>query len=376
MRQLNKQFNAVDLFCGAGGVSEALKSHFNILAAVEFDPIIAKTYEMNHGKDHLIVDDIRNISEEEWLKKASLKPRELDLLVATPPCQGFSRHSRIKAKDSKDERNLLILEVLKVVRLYHPKFIFFENVDNITNFEVFSCFISQLKNLDEHGYQINKEYPSYIVDYKVINAADFGVPQRRKRLILLAQRVDIFPVKHCDISVWPDTTEQMTLGQLLTKYPLKKLKAGETDPDDPLHTVRKLSEINLKRIANTPHDGGSRRDWPSELLLECHKRGNVGFGDVYGRMDRSSVAPTITTGCTSYSKGRFGHPTENRAISLREAALIQTFPVNYKFTGQLSDEPFKGSKEKIATQIGNAVPVKLAAVFIKKIAEKLKEELN
>ncbi|MBY0034272.1 MULTISPECIES: DNA cytosine methyltransferase [Bacillus] len=376
MMKLQKKFKAVDLFCGAGGVSEALKRNFEVRAAVEFDPVIAKTYALNHGDEHLIVDDIRNINEDVWMDKIRLKPKELDLLVATPPCQGFSKHARRKAKESKDERNQLILETLKVTKLFQPKYIFFENVDNITNFDVFHQFIHQLLNVNCDGYKLNEEEPSYLVDYKVINASDYGVPQRRKRLILLAQRADIFPIVDTELSIWPEKKEQITLGELLCEHSLSKLEAGETDPDDPLHTVRSLSDLNLKRIRNTPHDGGSRKDWPAELLLECHKKGNVGFGDVYGRMDRNAVAPTITTGCISYSKGRFGHPAEDRAISLREAALIQTFPIDYKFTGQLSDEPFKGSKEKMATQIGNAVPVKLAEAFLERIVNRLKEELN
>jgi DNA (cytosine-5)-methyltransferase 1 len=369
---------AIDIFCGAGGVSQALKSYFDIITAVEYDPIIAKTYELNHGSEHLIVEDIRKITKEDWLEKANLKEKQLDLLVSTPPCQGFSRHSRKKALDSKDERNNLILETTRIADIFHPKYIFFENVDNIVNYKVFHIFLKKLANLNRFGDKVNVSRPSYHINFKVVSVNKYGVPQKRRRLILLAKRIDTYPfiegvIKTSEsgvptielpLNIWPKEQPSPLLGSHLSQYTLNPISAGETDSSDPLHSCRNLSELNLKRIRSTPHDGGSRNSWPQHLLLDCHKKGNVSFGDVYGRMDRNDYAPTITCGCISYTKGRFGHPTEDRAISLREAALIQTFPLDYKFTGVLSDTPYKGSKDVMATQIGNAVPVKLAEAFI------------
>lgn len=165
--------------------------------------------------------------------------------------------------------------------------------------------------------------------------------------------------------------KESIFGEYLAKYNLSEIKAGETCPSDKLHKSRNLSELNTKRIRNTPHNGGSRKDWPQSLILNCHKEKKVSYGDVYGRMSFDKYAPTITCGCISYSKGRFGHPIQNRAISLREAALIQTFPLDYKFTGKITGEVYEGSMDKISTQIGNAIPIDLGIAFFEKIYEEL-----
>ncbi|QDX95395.1 DNA cytosine methyltransferase [Brevibacillus laterosporus] len=385
-KRVKKPFTAIDLFCGVGGVSEALKVHFDILSAVEFDPIIAKSYEINHGAAHLQICDIRTLSEGKWNELVNIKKGELDLLVGTPPCQGFSKHSRKKTSENNDDRNNLIFEIIRVSNIFHPKFILFENVNNILNFGVFHSFIYQLANINQHGYPINPNLPSYHIRYEKVDALDYGVPQKRKRLILMAKRIDIFPatfailtksqkstpVALIELNIWPKKNPAPKLGDYLKNFNLNNIKAGETDIHDPLHTACRLSPKNLLRIQETPKNGGSRSDWQNkELVLECHKKKNVSFGDVYGRMDFNSYAPTITCGCTKYSKGRFGHPIEDRAISLREAALIQTFPKSYKFTGNLEGIEYKGSKDKIATQIGNAFPVLLAHSFIEAIYTEL-----
>ncbi|WP_082420302.1 DNA cytosine methyltransferase [Paenibacillus sp. A3] len=387
---MDKKFTAIDLFSGAGGVSEALKNLFEIKCAVEYDPIIAKTYELNHGNKHLIVEDIRNITKDLWLEKVALPKESLDLLIGTPPCQGFSKHSRKKSNNNFDGRNTLILEVLRVADIYFPKFIFFENVDNIVNYSIFHLFLKRLSNVDRFGFKKNLNRPSYHIRYEVVDASDYGVPQRRKRMILIAKRIDSFPnteavIKHPrngtpyvsnPLNLWPLKIKAESLGKYLKSFNLAPLSAGEADPTDPLHKCRNLSEINLKRIRNTKPNGGSRSDWPKELILDCHKQKNISFGDVYGRMNNLDYAPTITCGCLAYSKGRFGHPTEDRAISIREAALIQTFPKNYKFTGNLLGSVNEGSSENIATQIGNAVPVQLAKAFLKAIHTELRREYS
>ncbi|PGE31565.1 DNA cytosine methyltransferase [Bacillus wiedmannii] len=380
---MTQRITALDLFCGAGGVSQALKQYGNIVGAVEYDPIIAETYKLNHGEEHLIVKDIRKISSEDWLEYVKLPPGKLDLLVATPPCQGFSRHSRKKITENKDERNELILEISKVVNIFHPKFIMLENVDNIINFKVFHNFLEELVNLEVDGTKRFNLKPSYHINFKVVNANSYGVPQKRKRLILLAKKIDSFPNTDAvlnisdknipfikkPLEIWPKEVSAPTLGEYLSRFNISPLKAGEKDQNDPLHIASGLSDLNLRRIKATPNNGGSRDAWPEELLLNCHRKKNVSFSDVYGRMDYNRFAPTITCGCTSYSKGRFGHPIEDRAITLREAALIQTFPMDYKFTGSITGEPYKGAKHNIATQIGNAVPVKLAEAFVREIVK-------
>ncbi|HHB1652731.1 TPA: DNA cytosine methyltransferase [Bacillus cereus] len=382
-------YTALDLFCGAGGVSEALKQEFNIVGAVEFDPIIAKSYKLNHGDNHLIQKDIKLISEEEWKETVALCPKELDLLVATPPCQGFSSHSRKRAIVNDDDRNNLVFEILKVVNIFEPKYILFENVPNIVNYKVFHKFIRTLSNIKKDGFKRRHDKPAYHVQFKIIDTSNYGVPQKRKRLILVGKRIDKFPnqkafirfpvggtpyvVKPLDL--WPTEAKAPLLGEYLKNFQLPPLKAGERDKIDSLHTALKLFDINLKRIKATPKNGGSRDAWPDELVLDCHKKKKVSFGDVYGRMNFYDYAPTITTGCVHYSRGRFGHPTQDRAISLREAALIQTFPIEYKFVGSLDSDINEGSKGNIAIQIGNAVPVNLAHAFIKSIKKALTSTL-
>ncbi|GKS10093.1 cytosine-specific methyltransferase [Paenibacillus chitinolyticus] len=384
---MEKEFSAIDLFSGAGGVSEALKDFFQIKCAIEYDPVIAKTYELNHGKDHLLVEDITLITNERLLNLVKLD-KSLDLLVGTPPCQGFSKHSRKSSNNNFDDRNKLILEVIRVAEAVSPKFIFFENVENILKYSIFHLFLKRLANLDRYGYKKNQNKPSYHICFNVVNASDYGVPQKRKRLVLLAKKIENFPninavIKHprgslpfvtSPLELWPDKQPALSIGEYWDQFSLAHLNAGETDPNDPLHKCRSLSPLNLRRIESTKKNGGSRSEWPQDLKLDCHKKENISFGDVYGRMNRNEYAPTITCGCITYSKGRFGHPTENRAISLREAALLQTFPYNYKFTGQIDGSEYKGSIDQIAKQIGNAVPVNLAKAFVKIIYNELTQE--
>ncbi|MGN7360438.1 DNA cytosine methyltransferase [Paenibacillus sp. SAF-054] len=382
-----KLFSAIDLFSGAGGVSEALKKHFDIKCAVEFDKIIASTYALNHGSDHLLVKDIRKVKKKKWNKiKSKLNGDNLDLLVATPPCQGFSRHSRKKSVTNADDRNKLIMQVLRVAKIFQPNYILFENVDNIVNFKIFHIFLTLLANLDSNGHKKHWDRPSYHLRFEVVNAVNYGVPQHRKRMILIGKKINEFPNTDAIIKepvkgqpyvtnplpLWPKTEKAPTLRKHLEPYNLSKLEAGGADEKDKLHRCRNLSPDNLVRIRATPRNGGSRSDWKEEqLTLECHKKSNVSFGDVYGRMNFDNYAPTITCGCLAYTKGRFGHPEEDRAISMREAALIQTFPMHYKFTGKVDGNAYEGSSENIATQIGNAVPVKLAQSFVNLIYNQL-----
>lgn len=377
---MNK-LNAVDIFCGAGGTSEALKKYFNIVAAVEFDEIIAKSYALNHGWEHLYINDIKELNREFWDDISN--NREIDLLVSTPPCQGFSKHSRKKVIEIKDPRNDLILETLRVAHIIKPNYIFMENVPNIINYKVFHKLLKSLSNIKKNGRPLNPDLPSYHIRYEIVNASDYNVPQKRTRMILIAKKIETFPYNKAYIQtrntpnpivnepldIWPKKIIAPLLGEFLSGYKLQEIKAGETGSTDSLHKSRSLSDINLQRIKSTRSNGGSRTEWAEDLVLECHKKEKISFTDVYGRMSYNDYAPTITCGCINYSKGRFGHPIEDRAISLREAALIQTFPYEYKFTGKITGELYKGSMDKIATQIGNAVPINMARLFFKAIYE-------
>lgn len=378
-----KRLKAIDIFSGAGGSSEALKKKFDIIAAVESDPIIAKSYELNHGKKHLYIEDITKLSNDFWIDLT--KNINIDLLVSTPPCQGFSKHARTKVIESKDGRNLLIFETLRIARLTKPRFILMENVPNIVNYKVFHSFLKKLSNIKLDGNALDSNFPSYHIKFDCINSSDYNVPQKRKRMILVAEKINTFPNKDAyvrikntpipilksPLNLWPKKKRSLLLGEYLNKFELPSILAGEVCKIDPLHKSRNLSEKNLRRIKATRENGGSRREWDEELILDCHRKEKVGFTDVYGRMSFDDFAPTITCGCITYSKGRFGHPIEDRAISLREAALIQTFPYDYKFTGKLSGEIYEGSMDRIATQIGNAVPINMISMFLDEIYDHL-----
>lgn len=369
---------AVDIFSGAGGITQALKdAGFNVLCGIEYDEEIAESYRMNHG-DRILVKDIRGIREDEIISACGVEPGKIDLLAGCPPCQGFSRQNGGGRKE--DPRNFLIFEYYRMVRILKPKYIFMENVPGIKRHkDIFDRFIELLETGGGRG-----ERPLYYVHYDSVDAADYGVPQRRLRFVMVGIRRDIADGRddaknifakptHINPELWTEDCgleRWITVGEAIGD--LKEITAGETCSDDELHRAANLEEINLLRIKNTPHNGGSRLDWPRfainergekvELWLRCHRSKNVGYSDVYGRMDYKRVAPTLTGGCCMISKGRFGHPVQDRAISLREAALIQTFPPKYKFNG---------SFHKIALQIGNAVPVRMGRVFFERIKKDL-----
>ncbi|MEK3875246.1 DNA cytosine methyltransferase [Paenibacillus sp. FSL M7-0420] len=319
---------AIDLFSGCGGVTEGLRqARFRVVAAVDIDPICSVTYKNNHKSVKFYNDDIRVVDPHK-LARVIPKGKELDLLTVCAPCQPFSSQNRDKGHDL---RTGLILEALKFIRILNPKVIFFENVPGLAETDV---FIELQEELHLYGYNT--------IEPLVIDAADYGVPQRRPRFIYLASR----------------TPEPITVPTPVTRLEnritvrdaigdLKILHSGEKDQDDSLHIARKHKEIALKRLSFIPKNGGSRSSLPDDLQLNCHKNHN-GHKDVYGRMSWDTVAPTLTTGCTNITRGRFAHPSEDRSITVREAARLQTFPDNYKFHGKL---------EQIATQVGNAVPV-------------------
>jgi DNA (cytosine-5)-methyltransferase 1 len=331
---------AIDLFAGCGGVTEGLKqANFKVLAAVDIDPVATETYRLNHKKVKLYKNDIRQV-DACALTKLIPKGRELDLLTVCAPCQPFSSQNRHR---TNDQRASLILESGRFIKELLPKVIFFENVPGLAESSVFSDL---QKILTDEGYSA--------IEPVVIDAADYGVPQRRPRFIYIATRLPK------PISIPTPTTSgnnRITVRKAIGELP--KLNSGEKDPHDRLHAARKHKPIALERLSYIPKDGGSRSSLPDDLQLECHKSHN-GHKDVYGRMAWDSVAPTLTTGCTNITRGRFAHPSENRGITVREAARLQTFPDDYEFYGNL---------EQIATQIGNAVPVammKNIATYIKK----------
>lgn len=342
----NSSPTMIDLFAGCGGVTSGFKAAgFDVLAAVEYDPIVARTYRLNHPEVILYEEDIRNLSPEEMMNRCRLKPGDLTVLTVCAPCQPFSRQNRFRETDPRAD---LILEAVRFTEVLLPVFVFIENVPGLKNN---SDILNKLTDgLKKAGYKVKGPV--------IVDAVDYGVPQFRKRLILLATGLDIelgFPegdYTSPEKAVATGKKKWLTVRDAFKDLP--SLGPGEACKDDPLHKARKHSPLSLERLRNIPVDGGGRESLPDELQPACHRNPKVGYNDVYGRMYFDRPSNTLTTGCTNFTKGRFAHPVENRAITPREAARLQTFPDTYVFAG---------SYDKISAQIGNAVPVRLAEAF-------------
>ena len=308
-----------------------------IRLGVDWDSDAKVTYEENFSKAKFICKDIRKLAVKDLAPYVKRRPI---LFGACVPCQPFSRQNRIR--NDGDGRRTLLREFHRFVKAYRPEYIFLENVPELNATEdlkgPFSEFLDFLESL------------GYSCAHKIIMAYHYGVPQRRRRLILVASRLG--PIEFPSPTHGPKTSnpDLPTVWEHISSLP--RLKAGKAHAKIPNHRAASLSALNLKRIASTPK-GGGRLDWPKRLDLECHKE-HSGHTDVYGRMAKHRPAAALTTRCTSLSNGRFGHPTQNRAISIREAACLQTFPMTFEFYGNLTS---------MARQVGNAVPVELARIF-------------
>lgn len=334
----------IDFFSGCGGVSEGLRqAGFEITIGLDFDSKAATTYQANFPEALFFNVDIRKLDEKELVKKfRSLNSDdEPVILVACAPCQPFSSQNKSKSED--DIRRTLLDETHRFIIELKPDYIFIENVPGLQKIDKdkegpYKRFIHFL---NMRGYKF--------IEF-IAKSEEYGVPQRRKRFVLLASKIgqlDIPAKTHGD-GLEPIKTVRDFIGS----FP--PIKAGEIHPDDPWHRCPTLNERNLERIKYTL-EGGDRRNWPEHLINECHKT-HSGHMDVYGRMSWDRPAPTLTTRCYSYSNGRFGHPDTNqhRAISVREASRLQTFP---------KDFIFKGSVVEASRQIGNAVPCEMAKQF-------------
>ena len=335
---------AIDLFSGCGGLTLGLKlGGFNVIGAVDIDPLSIETYQANHKDVTVWAADIRGLEPAEILSTLNLEPGDLDLLVGCPPCQGFSTMRTLNgALRIDDPRNNLLLEVLRFVDALRPKAVMIENVPGLADDESFKVFCGRMHKV------------GYCGDQDVLNAAEYGVPQRRKRLIYVAGLQTKIPFA------------EPLKGAVTVKDAIGDLpKPGESG--DPIHDLseRRTPRV-MQLIQRIPKDGGSRTDLPPEDQLDCHRRCD-GFKDVYGRMAWSEVSPTITSGCFNPSKGRFLHPEENRAITMREAALLQGFPGDYKF-------PKATSKSSLAMMIGNALPPPFIAAHAKVIRDTLQDK--
>ena len=344
------KIQVVDLFCGIGGLSYGLKTGgFEILAGFDLDWTCQYAYEHNN-EAKFNYKDIKSVTKEDILPLYS--QNAIKVLAGCAPCQPFSSYA-FKNKQKDPNKYDLLYEFGRLVKEVHPDIVTMENVPAIASFKLKDVFNDFVKTLKEEQYKVS---------YQVVYCPDYGVPQTRKRLVLLASRLGdiklITPTHSKDTYV----TVRQTIGDL------DSLEAGEASVTDPLHRCAALTPLNLRRIQATPY-GGSWKDWPEELVLECHKKsGGKSFGSVYGRMEWDEPSPTMTTQCTGIGNGRFGHPEQNRAISAREAALLQTFPLSYRF---FSDEEGV-SLTKASRYIGNAVPPRLGEV----IAESIKQHIR
>lgn len=327
------KISVVDFFSGCGGTSLGLKhAGMSIVAGIDNDPNAAATYRSNFPRAKFFERDIRELDVNEV---AAAVPRGGPILFSgCAPCQPFSKHNA--SASASDPRRSLLGEFARFVVEILPDFVVVENVPGLQRVGSGGPLFDFVDDLHAAGYSVN---------HAILSAQEYGVPQIRRRLVLIASRLGDAPI--------PSTTHggklrpPSTVRDWITGLP--ELAAGETDASDPDHSAMYLSETNLRRIRATP-EGGGRENWNPELLLDCHQE-HRGHSDVYGRLAWDRAAAAMTTRCLSYSNGRFGHPDQDRAISLREAACLQTFPRTFQFAGSLTSR---------GRQVGNAVPPLLA----------------
>lgn len=332
-----------DFFSGCGGTSCGLSAEgFNIVFALDNDQNAINTFKTNFPNAATTVSNIQEVLPESLNKLIGARKNPI-LFCGCAPCQPFSKQNNNKTLD--DPRRNLLGEFSRFLEHWVPDYVLVENVPGIQKINKNGPFKKFLKKLEDLGYKYS---------YDVLPASSFGVPQKRERLVLVASilgSINLPEGTHGPKTKTPCSTVKDWI------YGLSAISAGEICPNDPDHQAAKLSELNIKRIQSTP-EGGGRDFWPKELWLDCHLN-HKGHTDVYGRLHWDKPASGLTTRCISFSNGRFGHPSQDRAISIREAACLQTFPKTYKFSGNMASK---------ARQIGNAVPPLMA----RKIAESIK----
>ena len=346
-----KNCTVIDLFCGAGALTHGfVLEGFNVLAGLDADKSCRYAYETNNPGTIFIEKKIEDVEAAELI---ALYPKDhVKILVGCAPCQPFSAYN--KGNRNQDDKWKLLDNFSDLISEIKPDIVSMENVPNLTTFrkgKIYQDFVDRLE----------KDY--IVTECLRVSCLDYGIPQRRKRLVLFASKPKYGKIELLDPTHTPD--KYKTVGDVISD--LETLEAGQTSQSDPYHKAAGLSELNLHRI-KASKQGGTWRDWPDELVARCHKQesGNS-YSSIYGRMIWRAPAPTITTQCYGFGNGRFGHPQQNRAISLREAARLQTFPDDYEFVHP--NEPH--SITTIGRLIGNAVPVKLARVIARSIKRHL-----
>ncbi len=352
MEEELKGVSAVDLFCGIGGLTHGLiKAGVPVIAGIDIDATCKYAYEANNH-NRFVHADVSTMTSHDI---DSLYPEgDLKVLVGCAPCQPFSTYTQKNKDRINDKKWNLLYSFARIIRGVEPSIISMENVPQLSKHEPFEALLDTLERM------------KYKIAYKNVSCENYGVPQRRRRLVLLASKLG-------DISMIPPThgpANYVTVKDAIGN--IEKIDAGECSKIDPLHKARKMSPLNHQRIINS-HPGGTWKDWDRKLMLKCHlKESGKTFLAVYGRMSWDKPSPTITTEFYNYGSGRFGHPEQNRALSMREGAILQSFPDHYVFI----DPENQMSNDTIGTYIGNAVPVRLGEAIGNSIIKHIKDYRN
>lgn len=326
------QIAAVDLFCGVGGLTHGLtRAGVNVRLGIDLDPACRFPMEANNAAKFMEAD-VSEIMPSDIL--TAFEDTNVTLMAGCAPCQPFSSYSQSARRQGPHDDWELLSSFSSLVLSVRPKLVTMENVPPLRTQQIFKDFVADLV---EAGYH---------VDFAVVDGRNIGLPQRRQRLVLLASLLGPITIPE---AAKPRVTVRDTI------FDLPPIAAGTADPNDPLHASASLSDLNLERIRNS-RPGGTWRDWPTDLVAACHSRASGStYPSVYGRMEWDQAAPTMTTQCYGFGNGRFGHPEQDRAISLREAAMLQSFPKTYAFVPKNARINFN----TLGRMIGNAVPVML-----------------
>lgn len=341
---------AVDLFCGAGGLTYGLqRAGITVVEGVDIDGACRYAYEVNNGSRFIHKSALEYTADD---AATALDGAKVRVLAGCAPCQPFSTYTQGPRGNHRDKWALLD-RFGELARSVLPDIVSMENVTPLADTDRFKSFVNEL------------EEAGFCVKHWIVDCREYGAPQQRRRLVLLASRhgeIDILPPTHKQPEQWAAVRD--VIGDM------PPLGAGEADAEDPLHRTSRLSPTNMKRmLASKP--GGTWRDWPDELRAPCHVReSGKTYPAVYGRMEWGKPAPTMTGQCFGFGNGRFGHPEQHRAISLREAAILQTFPRTYEFIEPGSAVYMKS----VGRMIGNAVPPLLGEVIGKSIIRHIREK--
>lgn len=339
--------DAVDLFCGAGGLTAGmLNAGIAVRAGYDIEAQCEYAYHENN-RAAFVACDVKDVTAEQLL--GWYRPERYRLLAGCAPCQPFSTYNQ--GRDTRTDRKWpLLYHFARLIEETEPHLVTMENVPDVTKHQVYHDFV---KSIENKGYKI--------WDGRV-SCVDYGLPQKRRRHVLLASKLGL------PIGIIPPTHKDAHVSVESVIRHLPRIAAGQCDLNDPLHRAATLTPLNFRRITHS-RPGGTWRDWPKELVAECHrKESGKTYASVYGRMRADEPSPTMTTLCYGFGNGRFGHPIQDRAISLREAAILQSFPDDYVFM-----EPENITFKAVGRMIGNAVPVRLGEVIGESLMNHVRE---